>query len=110
MKHRSKRGPLNVNVRVREPGAAEPFGHIIDLSIRGLSVSGQGQPLSGDARIVELQLPWTMHGTDVIVLEVDQRWLDFTDTGRWHAGYQIVSCPEEALLALEHLSASFADH
>jgi hypothetical protein len=110
MKHRSKRDHLNVNVRVREPGSESPFGHIIDLSMGGISVSGQGIPVSADVHTVELLLPWPMHGLEVILLEVEQRWLDYTDTGRWHAGYQILHCPDDAVLALEHLSASFADH
>ena len=110
MKHRSKRDPLNVNVRVREPGGQSPFGHIIDLSMGGLSVSGQCQPPSADVHTVELLLPWSMHGLDLIPLEVERRWLDYTDTGRWHAGYQIIHCPDNAVMALEHLSASFADH
>lgn len=109
MKHRSKRDALNVNVRIREPGDSEPCGHLIDLSMTGLSVSGQGSPLSADVHTIELMLPWVMHGVDTVVLEVERRWLDYTDTGRWHAGYMIVHCPEHAVLALEHLSASFAD-
>ena len=109
MKHRSKRDALNVNVRVREPGEQVPFGHLIDLSMGGLSVSGQGAPLPADVHTVELLLPWPMHGLDAVILEVERRWLDYTDTGRWHAGYQILHCPDEAILTLEHLAASFVD-
>jgi hypothetical protein len=109
MKHRSKRDTLNVNVRVREPGGNTPFGHLIDLSMNGLSVSGQGAPVSADLHTIELLLPWVMHGFEVVPLEVERRWLDYTDAGRWHAGYQILHCPEGAVLTLEHLAASFTD-
>jgi hypothetical protein len=109
MKHRTRRDALNVNVRVREPAGSAPFGHLIDLSPGGFSVSGQGAPVSADVHTVELVLPWPMHGVEVVALEVERRWLDYTDSGRWHAGYQILHCPDDAVLALEHLAISFAD-
>jgi len=110
MKQRSKRDSLNINVRVCEPGSTQPCGHIIDLSMNGLSISGRGTPLPVELSTLQLLLPWPMHGFEQITLQVEQRWLEFTDAGRWHAGYQILHYPENSLPIMDYLSASFADH
>lgn len=109
MKHRSKRDTLNVNVRVLLPGETVPIGHIMDLSMGGLSLSGHGTPLPAEVDTLELLLPWVMHGQQRLILQVARAWLEYTDTGRWHAGYRILRCPDESQRVLEHLAASFAD-
>src|SRR5690554_7758637 len=82
MKQRSKRDSLNINVRVCEPGSTQPCGHIIDLSMNGLSISGRGTPLPVELSTLQLLLPWPMHGFEQITLQVEQRWLEFTDAGQ----------------------------
>ena len=108
-KQRMHRDQLSLNVLVEDARRGTRIGHVVDLSISGLGVSGHREMLEpvGDTEL-DLVLPWPMHGQERIRLDVRRSWLKEVD-GRCHAGFRIVACSDEGQLALEHLSARFAD-
>lgn len=105
---RLQRDRLNLNVPAREWPGGRPLGRISDLSMGGLSLTGLGSPPSPDIDTIELQLPWAMHGTSRVRLEVEQRWCQVARGGRWHAGFRIIRCPDNDHLALTHLYSGYA--
>ena len=90
------------------PGGAR-IGHLIDVSMGGIGVSGHREmlePVEGGE--LDLVLPWPMHEQKRIRIEVQRTWLRAASEGRWHAGYRIIKCSEAGALALEHLVGRFS--
>ena len=107
-KRRLHRDAPNLMVQVERADSAR-LGHLIDLSMGGMGVSGHREMLEPveEGELV-LVLPWPMHGQKRIPVSVRRTWLRAADEGRWHAGYRILHCSEQGALALEHLVARFS--
>lgn len=109
MRQRTHRERLNINIPVRMPGDPDPLGHVADISLTGLSISGKGEVPSMPIRQLTLSLPWTIDGLREVDVSVESRWQEYTGDGHWHAGFRISSCPENQLVALEQLVQRFGD-
>ena len=108
-KQRLHRDSINLMVQVEVAQTGARIGHLIDVSMGGIGVSGHREMLEPmDKGTMDLVLPWPMHNQNRIRLEVERSWLRTASEGRWHAGYRILSCSEAGALALEHLAARFS--
>lgn len=108
-KQRMHRDQVSLNVVVESAGSGARIGHLVDISIGGLGVSGHREMLEGihDGEL-DLVLPWPMHEQRRIRLRVVRGWLKEAGEGRWHAGFRILACSDSGQLALEHLVSRFA--
>ncbi|MDF1822227.1 MAG: PilZ domain-containing protein [Alcanivoracaceae bacterium] len=109
MRQRTHRERLNINIPARMPGNPDPIGHVADISLTGLCISGKGEVPGEPIRVLTLSLPWTIDGYSAVELGVESRWQEYTGDGHWHAGFRISACPEEQLLALEQLVQRFGE-
>ena len=107
MHQRTQRERLNINIPVHLPDTAELLGHVVDISLTGLSISGRGEMPEQAIGQLELSLPWTIDGLDTVSLRVEPRWHEHTRDGHWHAGFRILACPDAHLVALEQLAQRF---
>ena len=108
MRERGHRDHININIQVSDPAGVR-LGHITDLSIGGLSLSGKGdKPEPLPAELV-LDLPWPVNGLRTLHIGVEARWQEYSDDGRWHAGCRVTRCGDAELVALEQLVSRFQD-
>ena len=105
MLQRLHRDRLNVNVPVFLSAQQTAVGRLADLSLGGFSLVGTGSPPIEDMLHLDLQLPWAVQGVSRIHLTAEQRWTHLGNGGRWRAGYRLVSCPDEELVALNHFTS-----
>lgn len=108
MLQRLHRNNLSLNVPASCADSGLPLGRLSDLSLGGFCLVGTGMPPEQTDAEIDIRLPWSMQGVTRIRLVAQLRWCKRTAGGRWHAGYRIVSCPEDEVDALSYLSASFA--
>ena len=108
-RQRLHRDAINLMVQVELADSGARIGHLVDVSMGGVGVSGHHEMLEPveDSRI-DLVLPWPMHDQARIRMQVARTWLRKADGGRWHAGYRILDCSEQGRLALEHLVSRFS--
>lgn len=108
MRERTHRDHLNVNIPARDARTGQSLGHVTDLSIGGISLSGAGdQPEPAPEQII-LKLPWPIHDQNELRMEVQRRWHEYSDDGRWHAGFKFNGCNDDQLVVLEQLVSRFA--
>ncbi len=110
MLQRLHRDRLNLNVPVSVAAGGPMLGRLYDLSLGGFSLAGSGLPPKPDITDLELRLPWAVQGLRCIHVTVEQRWTQQGIGGRWRVGYRIVNCPDNELVALNHISASSAGY
>ena len=105
--HRDRiRGRVDAEVAGRGPR----LGHLVDISMGGIGLSGSHDALAGFERgRICLRLPWEMAGRQEVEMEVERTWLRRTGAGRAHAGYYINRCDDADQQALEHLVNRFAE-
>ena len=108
MRERSHRDHININIQVSDEQGGR-LGHITDLSIGGLSLSGKGDMPNPLPAALVLALPWPVNGLSTLHLGVEERWHEYSDDGRWHAGFRVTQCGEPELVALEQLVSRFQD-
>ncbi len=98
---------LRVDVEIADRGPR--LGHLVDISMGGLCISGMGNTLSDvESARLSLRLPWAMAGRNSVELEARRSWLRPVEEGRVHAGYEIIECDDDNQLALEHLVVRFS--
>ncbi|WP_162925705.1 PilZ domain-containing protein [Isoalcanivorax indicus] len=108
MHQRLHRDHLKVNVRVLERDSGRVLGHLVDLSLGGLCVSGESPACEGDPVWLTLNLPWPIDGQRQVSVAASLRWQ--RDAGRRrHAGYRLHAADAPALAVLDALAARFAD-
>lgn len=109
-RHRMHRDQINLMVGVENATSGARLGHVVDISISGLGISGHRETLEPmtDGEL-DLLLPWPMHEQSRIRLRVHRSWLKEVGQGRWHAGFEIQHCSDAGQLALEHLVSRFTE-
>ena len=108
MRERAHRDHININIQARDP-AGDALGHVTDLSIGGISLSGRGDMPDPLPQMLELQLPWPVNDLRTLEVEVQPRWHEYSDDGRWHVGFRVIRCGEAELVAVEQLISRFQD-
>ena len=108
MRERAHRDHININIQVKDSAGAA-LGHVTDLSIGGISLSGRGDMPEPLPQALELVLPWEVNGLRQLHVEVESRWHEYSDDGRWHAGFRVTRCGDAELVALEQLVSRFQD-
>lgn len=106
---RLHRDRVQVRVDAEVSGRGPRLGHLVDISMGGIGLSGSQEALAGveQGRIL-LRLPWEMAGRREVELEVERTWLRRTGANRAHAGFRITACADEDQQALEHLVSRFS--
>lgn len=108
MTDRAHRDSLAINIRVADADSGDVLGHVSDLSVSGLSVSASGDAPAVTPTALTLTLPFKVNGLLQVTMVVEERWQKYDDHGRWLAGYRIVDCSDEGLVALEQLAGRFS--
>ena len=108
MTDRARRDSLAINIRAADADTGDVLGHVSDLSVTGLSISASGDAPASAPAALTLTLPFSVNGLAEVTMAVEERWQKYDSRGRWLAGYRIVSCSDDGMVALEQLAARFS--
>lgn len=109
MRERQHRDQININIQVKDPDSGSGLGHITDLSIGGLSLSGSGDMPDPLPEALLLKMPWPINDLRELNVGVEPRWHEYSNDGRWHVGFKVTRCGDKELVALEQLVNRFQD-